>query len=110
MRTPASTLSRAGPRKPGHSGSVGARGAGGAAAGISAPASASRRSSGLGVQRHAKSEAPSSVRPPVRSSVQAPQTSTKVATMVAHRAPPVRFRPATAQATRATARIGMARM
>ena len=79
---------------------------GGAACG--APAWAMSLSSGLLVQRHANVATWSPLMPSVRTSVHTPHASTTVATIVARRGPPARRRLATAQATKARHRIGMA--
>ncbi len=72
------------------------------------PAWARSRSSGVCVHRQWKSESASPVMPPVRTSVNTPHASRMAATIDARRGPLERRRLATAQATKARLRTGMA--
>src|SRR5439155_17162828 len=81
-----------------------------AGAGGSAPDRARSRCSGVGVHRQWKSEPMTSeVTPPVRTRVNIAQARRMVATIQARRGPLERRRLATAQATRARLRTGIAR-
>ena len=75
----------------------------------SSPPWARSRSSGVRVHRQWKSESPSPVMPPVRTSVHPPHATRMVATIDARRGPSERRRPATAHATKARLTTGMAR-
>ena len=69
------------------------------------------RSSGVFVQRQCRSRCKSAaVNPPVRTSAHPPQATKMVATIVAHRSPSESRRVATAQATKAMPRNGIANM
>ena len=85
-----------------------AAGADRAASSGSSPPWARSRCSGVGVHRHSRSESASPVMPLVRMSVNVPHASTMAATIDARRGPLERPRLATAHATRARLRTGMA--